>query len=102
MYVCSDMHKANVEHDATGKLLKFDPQTKEVTVLLRGLSLPLGTAVSKHGLFVLVSECTLQRIQKFWLTGPKANTSEIIHHTVGYPVNRRRRSNRDFWVAANR
>ncbi|BFG32981.1 protein MIS12 homolog isoform X1 [Prunus yedoensis var. nudiflora] len=52
----SDMHKANVEHDATGRLLKFDPQTKEVTVLLRGLSLPLGTAVSKHGSFVLVSE----------------------------------------------
>ncbi|XP_016651099.1 PREDICTED: protein STRICTOSIDINE SYNTHASE-LIKE 12-like [Prunus mume] len=65
----------------------FDPKTKKLRVLLRGPSLAFGTAVSMDGSFVPVSEYAGKRIQKFWLTGPKANASEII---------------RRLWVAVNR
>ncbi|GMQ11134.1 hypothetical protein CsSME_00053890 [Camellia sinensis var. sinensis] len=35
-----------VKSDATGKFMKYDPRTRQVTVLLRGLSRPSGVAVS--------------------------------------------------------
>ncbi|KAI5330319.1 hypothetical protein L3X38_029717 [Prunus dulcis] len=81
--------------------MMFDPETKQVRVLLRGLSLAFGTA-SMDGSFVLVSEYAGKRIQKFWLTGPKANTSEIILDFGHHPVDINRSVSGDFWVAVNR
>ncbi|XP_020420387.1 protein STRICTOSIDINE SYNTHASE-LIKE 12 [Prunus persica] len=76
-------------------------KTKQVRVLLRGLSLAFGTA-SMDGSFVLVSEYAGKRIQKSWLTGPKANTSEIILDFGHHPVDINRSVSGDFWVAVNR
>ncbi|ONI09018.1 hypothetical protein PRUPE_5G212400 [Prunus persica] len=98
---CREIHEANARHDATGRLMMFDPETKQVRVLLRGLSLAFGTA-SMDGSFVLVSEYAGKRIQKSWLTGPKANTSEIILDFGHHPVDINRSVSGDFWVAVNR
>ena len=38
--------------DATGRLLEYDPKTRGVTVLIRGLSAAAGTAVSRDCSFV--------------------------------------------------
>lgn len=74
-----------------------------MTVLLRNLSLPVGTAVSGDSTFVLVSEFLGQRIIKYWLKGPKANTSEVFINFHGNPANIRRTINStgDFWVGVN-
>ncbi|GMQ11131.1 hypothetical protein CsSME_00053888 [Camellia sinensis var. sinensis] len=64
--------------DATGRFMKYDPRTRQVSVLLRGLSRPSGVAVSSDRSFVLVSENSANRILKYWLRGPKANTAEIL------------------------
>ncbi|XP_034677725.1 protein STRICTOSIDINE SYNTHASE-LIKE 10-like [Vitis riparia] len=48
--------------DKTGRLLKYDPRTKEVTVLLRGLSFSNGVALSEDKDFVLVTETTAAKI----------------------------------------
>ncbi|XP_062116870.1 protein STRICTOSIDINE SYNTHASE-LIKE 12-like [Humulus lupulus] len=87
--------------DATGRLLKYDPNTQQVTVLLKDLSGAGGTSVSTDGSFVLVSEFIAQRIQKFWLTGPKALTSEVLITFQGRPVNIKKTLLGDFWVAVN-
>lgn len=70
---------------------------------MRNLSLPVGTAVSGDGTFVLVAEFNGQRIIKYWIKGPKANTSEVLINVQGNPDNIRRTFNspRDFWVAVN-
>lgn len=89
--------------DSTGRLLKYDPvMTKQVIVLLRGLSGAGGAAVSFDGSFVLVSEYGGKRIQKFWLTGPKANTAEVLIDLPGNP-NKIKKSQveGEFWVAVN-
>ncbi|XP_038688098.1 protein STRICTOSIDINE SYNTHASE-LIKE 12-like [Tripterygium wilfordii] len=86
-------------NDSTGRLLKYDPRTNQVTTLLRNLSGAGGVAVSEDSLFVLVSEFIANRTQKFWLTGPKANTAEIVIRHVR-PGNIKRTLSGDFWIAA--
>ncbi|KAJ0048662.1 hypothetical protein Pint_16359 [Pistacia integerrima] len=92
---------AIAKNDSTGRLLKYDIKTKQVTVLLKGLSGPAGTAVSPDGTFVLVTEFIGKRIQKYWLKGPKANTAEVLITFKGRPDNIKRNRGGDFWVAVN-
>ncbi|MFQ6655719.1 hypothetical protein Gotur_026143 [Gossypium turneri] len=58
--------------DSTGRLLKYDAKTKEVTVLFRNLSLAAGVAVDEEEKFVMVTDFTANRTRKithfrFWL-----------------------------------
>lgn len=87
--------------DSTARLLKYDPTTKQVTVLLRGLSGAVGTQVSSYGTFVLVSEFIAKRIQRYWLKGPKANTAEVFMTFQGNPNKIKRNLLGEFWVALN-
>ncbi|KAL3824601.1 hypothetical protein ACJIZ3_020630 [Penstemon smallii] len=92
------VYRAN---DRGGKLLKYDPKTKKIEVLLKGLAMPVGLAISKDGAFVLISEYLTSKITRFWVKGPKANTSETFVELPGHPDNIRRASSGDFWVAVN-
>ena len=92
---------AVTNNDKTGSLLKYDIWTKQVTELVTGLSGAAGTAVSALGDFVLVSEYIGKRIQRFWLTGAKRNTTETFISFQGNPDNIKRAANGDFWVAVN-
>ncbi|KAF5734627.1 putative Calcium-dependent phosphotriesterase superfamily protein [Tripterygium wilfordii] len=92
--------QAIVNNDSTGRLLKYDPKTNTVTTLLRNLSGAAGTAVSRDGSFVLVTEFIANRTRKFWLNGPKANTAEILITSHLRPDNIKRTIRGDFWIAA--
>ncbi|MBA0790146.1 hypothetical protein Gohar_014812 [Gossypium harknessii] len=50
--------------DSTGRLLKYDAKTKEVTVLFRNLSLAAGVAVDEEEKFVMVTDFTANRTRK--------------------------------------
>ncbi|KAK2970489.1 hypothetical protein RJ640_023672 [Escallonia rubra] len=85
--------------DETGRLMKYDKASKEVTVLLRGLAFANGVALSKDRSFVLVAETTTCRIIRFWLQGPNAGNHETFAELPGFPDNVRRNSKGEFWVA---
>lgn len=85
--------------DKTGRLLKYDKSSKEVTVLLRGLAFANGVALSKDHSFVLVAETTSCRILRLWLHGPNAGNKDIFAELPGFPDNVRRNSKGEFWVA---
>ena len=70
-------------------------------VLLGSLSVAVGVAISRDGTFVLVAELTANRIRRFWLGGPRANTSEVFMELLGKPGNIKRNERGDFWVAIN-
>nr|CAN77944.1 hypothetical protein VITISV_044020 [Vitis vinifera] len=89
-----EFQNAVLAGDMTGRLMKYDPRTKQVTVLLRGLGLAVGVAINKDGSFVLVSEFIATRIQRYWLRGPKANTSELFLKPTGTPDNIKRNARR--------
>ncbi|XP_057722870.1 protein STRICTOSIDINE SYNTHASE-LIKE 10 [Arachis stenosperma] len=85
--------------DKTGRFLKYNKSTKEVSVLLRGLAFPNGVALSKDGSFVLIAETTTGKILRLWLHGPNAGEVNTFAVVPGFPDNIRRNSEGEFWVA---
>ncbi|KAF5468941.1 hypothetical protein F2P56_013049 [Juglans regia] len=97
-----NIEQAVLNNDRTGSLLKYDMKTKQVTVLLRGLSGAAGDAVNANGDSILVSELIGGRIQRFWLEGPQIYTAETLIIFPGRPNKIRRTPGGDFfWVAVN-
>ncbi|KAI9071135.1 hypothetical protein K1719_040431 [Acacia pycnantha] len=87
--------------DKTGRLLKYDPNTKKVEILLQGLAFANGVALNKDGSFLLVAESSSRKINKFWLKGSKIYTSELFATVEKAPDNIKRDKNGDFWVGLN-
>ncbi|CAL5211679.1 unnamed protein product [Lathyrus oleraceus] len=85
--------------DDSGKVLKYNPTTKETTVLVRNVQFPNGISLSKDGSFFVFCEGTIGRLRKYWLKGEKAGTSEIFAVLPGTPDNVRVNKDGDFWVA---
>ncbi|KAL5727899.1 hypothetical protein ACHQM5_001043 [Ranunculus cassubicifolius] len=84
--------------DKTGRFMKYDLRTKQVTVLLKGLMLANGVAISKEKDYVIVSEYRKGEILRYWLQGHKANTWEFFARPPGPPDNINRNAKGDFWV----
>ncbi|KAL3636285.1 hypothetical protein CASFOL_020832 [Castilleja foliolosa] len=97
----TNMTEILLSGDTSGRLLKYNPKTKRRTVVLTGLAVPNGVAVSRDGSFVLISEYIACRITRLWLKGRKANTSDIFVQLPGNPDNIKRTKTGDFWVAVN-
>jgi sugar lactone lactonase YvrE len=60
-----------------GRLLQYDPATKETKMLADGLYFPNGVVVTSDQQSVLVAESTRYRISRYWLDGEKAGTTEV-------------------------
>ncbi|MBN1496717.1 MAG: SMP-30/gluconolactonase/LRE family protein [Spirochaetes bacterium] len=83
-----------------GRFMRFDPATKKVTVLLRGLCFANGVALSQNEEFVLINDTFRYRVMRYWLKGPKAGTSDIfIENLPGMPDNISSNGAGTFWLA---
>lgn len=88
-----------IEHGGHGRLLMFDPQSNTTEVMMSGLNFANGVAIDSQSQFVLVNETGSYRIQKYWLKGPKAGSSELlIENLPGFPDNIVRGAEGRFWV----
>ncbi|MCE3050632.1 Protein STRICTOSIDINE SYNTHASE-LIKE 10 [Datura stramonium] len=90
---------ATASGDKTGRLMKYDKSTKQVTILLGGLSFANGVALSKDRTFLLVAETSACRILRYWLKGPNVGTHDTFAQLPGFPDNIRINSRGEFWVA---
>lgn len=88
-----------LEGDDTGRFIKYNLATKQTTVLIDHLRFSNGVTVSKDGTFVLIAECRMGRLWRYWLKGSKAGTHELFADLPGLPDNVRRNEAGDFWVA---
>lgn len=83
-----------------GRLLRYDPATRQTTVLLRDLYFANGVALSRGEDFVLVNETYRYRIRRLWLSGPKAGTSDVfLDNLPGFPDNIDGNRKGSFWLA---
>lgn len=88
------------EGRATGRLLRYDPQTHQTSVQLDTLRFANGVALGPEDAFVLVNETVAARITRLWLTGPQAGAREIfLDGLPGYPDNLSYNGRGLFWVA---
>ncbi|KAG8056583.1 hypothetical protein GUJ93_ZPchr0002g25884 [Zizania palustris] len=102
-YQRSDYMLVVLSGDATGRLLRYEPRTGNVTVLKSGLAFPNGVAVSGDGTHLVVAETASCRLLRHWLRGPDAGATEVLAELPGYPDNVRPDDGRGgYWVALNR
>lgn len=87
--------------DDSGRVLKYDPNTKKTTVLVRNLQFPNGVSLSKDGSFLVFCEGSIGRLRRYWLKGEKAGTSEVFAILHGFPDNVRTNEKGEFWVAVH-
>lgn len=88
-----------LESRPNGRLLKYDPATKETTVLLDNLYFANGVALSSDESFLLLNETYRYRVVRYWLKGPEAGKSELIMDNLpGFPDNIARSSRGTFWL----
>ena len=85
-----DTMGASVEEAVTakhsGSILVYDPATRGVSVLARGLYFANGVAVAHDGSYVLVSETFAARILKIPTTGPSKGVASVwVDDLPGYP-----------------
>mgnify|MGYP002622808887 CR=1 FL=1 len=83
-----------------GRLLRYDPASGETKVLLDELYFANGIAVAADDSFVLVNETYRYRVQRYWLTGPRAGEAEVFADNLpGFPDGISRGTDGGFWVA---
>jgi sugar lactone lactonase YvrE len=87
-----------VQNTRTGRLLKLPPGG-EVEVVLDGLALANGVALSRNEDFVAVAESGGRTIVRRWLTGNRAGMRDLLCQNLpGYPDNIARGSDGLIWV----
>jgi DNA-binding beta-propeller fold protein YncE len=89
-----------MEHKGHGRLLIYDPATRETKTLLSGLNFANGVAVSHDQTYVLINETGSYRVIRYWIAGPNRGKSEpIIENLPGFPDNISTGLEGRFWVA---
>ena len=93
--------KADVlEHQPNGRLLAYDPRTKQTRTLLRDLYFANGVAISPDQSFLLVNETWIYTVRRYWLKGPKQGQSDIfIDNLPGFPDGISSNGRDTFWLA---
>ena len=72
----------------TGRLLRYDPQTRTASVKLDNLFYANGVALAQDESFVLVAEFLAFRITRYWLKGEREGTHDVfVDGLPGYPDN---------------
>ena len=64
--------------EPTGRLLRYDPVSKETRVLADGIWFANGVALSRDGSFAAVVETVSMRVKRVWLAGEKKGQVDIL------------------------
>uniref|UniRef100_A0A4W3I4S1 Zgc:194209 n=1 Tax=Callorhinchus milii TaxID=7868 RepID=A0A4W3I4S1_CALMI len=77
-----------IEANHMGRLLAYDSSSQKVRMVLDGLYMANGLALSPDEDYILIAETSVCRIIRYWLKGPKTGTKEIFADNLpGYPDN---------------
>jgi sugar lactone lactonase YvrE len=89
-----------IEARPTGRLLKYDPSRRSVSVAMKGLLFANGVALGPGEEYVLVTETGSGRIHRLWLKGRRAGERDLFHTGLpGYPDNLSFNGTDRYWVA---
>lgn len=89
-----------LEGRPNGRLLRYDPKSRAVEVLLGELYFANGVALGEDDSFVLVNETGVRRVTRLWLSGAHAGEHDVFADALpGYPDGISRGTGGRFWVA---
>lgn len=99
-YELADWALDGFEGRGNGRLICHDPATGLTKTVLKNLAFPNGICLSHDGQSVLWASTWLCQINRYWIAGPKAGTSEVlIDNLPGYCDNINRASDGKYWLA---
>jgi sugar lactone lactonase YvrE len=88
------------EGSRTGRLLRYDPATKKIDVMMSGLFFANGVTLGPNEDYVLVNETGMGRVHRLWITGERAGERDIFVDALpGTPDNIRFDGVDTFWIA---
>ena len=88
------------EGSRTGRLLRYDPVTQRVDVMMDGLFFANGVTLGPGDAYVLVNETGMGRVHRLWLKGARAGEQDIFVDALpGTPDNIRFDGVDTFWIA---
>lgn len=85
-----------VEHSANGRILRYDPTTKETTVFAEGLTFANGVAVNEASDAIYVVETGDYRVWRFPVDGGKGEI--VLDNLPGFPDNINNAPDGTFWI----
>ena len=89
-----------LEGRGNGRIICYDPRTRETTTVLRNLVFPNGIALASDKQSILFAESWACTIKRYWFDGPKRGKVEtVIASLPGYPDNINRASDGNYWLA---
>uniref|UniRef100_A0A1A8PNU7 Adipocyte plasma membrane-associated protein n=2 Tax=Nothobranchius rachovii TaxID=451742 RepID=A0A1A8PNU7_9TELE len=89
-----------MEATADGRVLEYDTETKELTVIMENLRFPNGIQLLPDEESVLVAETTMARIRRVHVAGlNKGGMDTFVDNLPGFPDNIRPSSTGGYWVA---
>ena len=89
-----------LEHGGNGRLIKYEPDSGAVTVLLDGLQFANGVALAPDGRSVLVAQTGSYNVLRYWLGGERAGTHEVfIDNLPGIPDGLSSNGRDTYWLA---
>nr|XP_040035026.1 adipocyte plasma membrane-associated protein isoform X3 [Gasterosteus aculeatus aculeatus]XP_040035028.1 adipocyte plasma membrane-associated protein isoform X3 [Gasterosteus aculeatus aculeatus] len=89
-----------MEATADGRVLEYDTESRELTVLMENLRFPNGIQLLPDEESVLVAETTMARIRRVHVAGlNKGGMDTFIDNLPGFPDNIRPSSTGGYWVA---
>ncbi len=93
-------HYDILESRSTGRLLTYDPVSRQTRVRVADLRFPNGIALGPGDEYVLINEMLAYRTLRHWITGPKAGRTEVfVESYPGFPDDIRFNEDGLFWVA---
>lgn len=83
----------------SGRLFAYRPATGQLTLLADQLAFANGVAVAADQSYVLVNETFRYRVQRIWLSGPKAGRQEVfLDQLPGLPDGIARAADGRYWM----
>ena len=88
-----------LEHGGHGRVYRYDPATKALSVVMDGLQFANGVAVAEDQQSLFVNETFNYRVLRHWLAGPDAGKTEVvIDNLPGFPDNINNGLNGRLWI----
>ncbi|MDF1705938.1 MAG: SMP-30/gluconolactonase/LRE family protein [Aeromicrobium sp.] len=99
-YQASEYVAEILESRPNGRVLRWDPAQGNVTVAAKNYSFPNGVCTAHDGESILIAATLLCRVDRLWISGPKAGQIEtVMENLPGYPDNINRASDGNYWLA---
>lgn len=87
-----------VELRPNGRIIRVDPDGK-TSVVASNYVFPNGICTSHDGQSILISSTGLCRVDRLWVSGPRAGQLEpVLENLPGYPDNLTRSSDGNYWM----